>query len=338
MHIEQVNPRDEVAFVQWFAVVAADERHMRPGEPGSLLHEERALSLAGTGADPDVRRELLVARERGEVVGAARLELPQRDNLHLCEVVLVVHPEARLRGTGRALDGEVERRARAAGRTTLLTVSDEPPGREGRSPGRLSALALGYHLVQEEVRRDLDLPLDARRAARLERSCAPYAGGYDLRTWRDRCPDDLAADCAGLQAAMSTDVPKDQMDWRPEVWDCARLRRDEELSRSMDRTYVGAGAVHRASGRMVAFTRLGVPRSARRRAYQWETLVLRGHRGHRLGTCVKTAALGELVANSPDTAFVSTWNAQENAPMIAVNEALGFRTNGRLAVLQKRLT
>jgi hypothetical protein len=167
--------------------------------------------------------------------------------------------------------------------------------------------------------------------------CAEHATGYDVRTWWDRCPDDLAEDCARLNQAMSTDVPKDQMDWREEVWDVARLRRNEALCVAMDRTYVGAGAVHRESGRMVAFTTMGIPRSARRRAYQWETLVLREHRGHRLGMLVKLAALQELSASSPATAYISTWNAQENAPMIAVNDALGARTNGRLPLLQKVL-
>jgi hypothetical protein len=52
---------------------------------------------------------------------------------------------------------------------------------------------------------------------------------------------------------------------------------------------------------------------------------------------VKLAALRELSASSPSTAYISTWNAQENAPMIAVNDALGARTNGRLPLLQKVL-
>jgi hypothetical protein len=34
---------------------------------------------------------------------------------------------------------------------------------------------------------------------------------------------------------------------------------------------------------------------------------------------------------------VSTWNAQGNGHMIAVNEALGARTNGRVLALQRKL-
>ena len=337
MEISQVDPHDEQAFAEWFAVVDAAGQHLRPGEPDWVLHEQRMLSIDGSGPDPDTRHVVLVARDGGHVVGAARLELPQRDNTHLCEMLLAVHPSAVRRGIGRALDDEAVRRVREAGRTTLLAFSDEPPGLERRSPGRLAAQALGYAVAQEEVRRDIDLPLDPDRVAALEQQCRPYAADYAFRVWWDRCPDDLVDDRAELNRAMSTDVPKDQMDWREEVWDAARVRRSEARAAAMDRSFVGAGAVHVPTGRLVAFTDMGIARSQPSRAYQWETLVLEQHRGRRLGMLVKLAGLQELAARCPATTVISTWNAKENAPMIAVNDALGARVNGLEAVLQKTL-
>lgn len=331
MDIVEVDPRDDAAFAAWFAVVAASEELERPGEPGWLLHEQQTASTS----DEDNAKVLLAARDGDRVVGAARLELPLKDNEHLCEVVLVVHPDARRRGVGRALDAEVVRRVRADGRTTVLGYGDEPPAWGESSPCRLGGTGLGYDVVQTEVRRDIDLPLPAALVEDLERRCAPYARDYEVRTWWDAVPDDLVDDCAVLSGAMSTDAPKDGMDWRAEVWDADRLRRNEATTQEMDRTYAGAGAVHVPTGRMVAFTTMGLPRSDPRRAYQWETLVDRGHRGHRLGTLVKLAAMQLLSAREPAPTFISTWNAQENVPMIAVNDALGARTNGRVVVLQK---
>lgn len=337
MDIAEIDPRDDRGFAEWFAVLDAAERLDRPGEPGWLLHEQRSVSVDGVGADPDTACELLVARDGEQVVGAARLELPRRDNPHLCELVLAVAPQARRRGVGRALDDEVVRRAAEHGRTTLLSFADEPPGSQGCSGNRRATEALGYAVVQVEVRRDIDLPLDPATVHRLERASAPHAADYDLRLWRDAVPDDLVDDLAELSRLMSTDVPKDEMDWREEVWDAARVRRNEQLNLDMDRSWVGAGAVHRASGRMIAFTCMGWPRENPVRAYQWETLVASAHRGHRLGTLVKLAGLHELARSSPSTELISTWNAQENGPMIAVNDALGARTNGGLAILQKVL-
>ena len=335
LRVEPLDPRDERAYAAWFAVLDASDRHDRPGEPGWLLREQRQLSLDGVGPDPDTACLHLLASSGDEVVGAARLELPRRDNLHLCELSLAVRPAARRRGVARALSVEVERLAREHGRTTLLTECDEVPGQEGRSGHRAAARALGYAVVQTEVRRDIDLPLPAARVTELERTCRPHAADYALRIWRDRCPEDLLDDFAELHRQMSTDVPKDEMDWREEVWDGARVRRSEQLSLSMDRGWVGVGAVHVPTGRMVAFTCMGWPRSEPVRAYQWETLVSAEHRGHRLGTLVKLAGLQALAAESPSSRSISTWNAQENAPMIAVNDALGARTNGGLAIVQK---
>lgn len=335
MHV--VDPHDEAAFSAWFEVLRVSEQHDRPGEPGELLHEQRAGAVAGATADPDTAIVLLAACEGDQVVGVARLELPRRDNLHLAEAVLAVRPEARRRGVGRALEAELTRLVREHGRTTVLGFSDEPPGTEGRSPGRLVGRALGYDVAQVEVRRDIDLPLPAERVAALAELCRPHTADYAVRTWWDRCPDDLVDDRAELSRAMSTDIPKDQLDWREEVWDAARVRRSEARVVEQDRSFVCAGAVHLPSGRLVAYTDLGLPRSEPRRAYQWDTLVLSSHRGRRLGMLVKLAALQELATISPVTGFISTWNAQENAHMIVVNDALGARTSGALAVLQKVL-
>ena len=337
VRITPVDPRDEAAFASWFAVLEAAERHDRPDEPGWLLEEQRQYSVDGVGPDPDLACLLLTATSGDRTVGAARVELPRRDNLHLGEMVLAVTPAARRRGVARALTCEIERLAREHGRTTLLATCDEPPGQEGCSGNRAAARALGFEVAQQEVRRDIDLPLPPERVAELEATCQPHARDYSLRTWQGPCPDDLVDDLAELHRQMSTDVPKDEMDWREEVWDADRLRRDEQLSAAMGRTWVGVGAVHEPTGRMVAFTVMGVPRSRPERAYQWETLVSKGHRGHRLGMLVKLAGLQQLAASSPETRFISTWNARENAPMIAVNDALGARTNGVLAILQKVL-
>lgn len=335
--VDLVDPRDEQTLRRWFEVVRAAEEHDRPGEPGELLHEQRQLALDGSGPDPDTVVLLLCASVDGAAVGACRLELPMRDNPHLCELVLCVHPAARGQGVARALQARVERCAREHGRTTLLSYADEPPGCEDRSGNRAAARALGYAVAQQEVRRDLELPLPASRIEDLEGACRPHAADYVLRVWHDSCPDDLVDDLAELMRQMSTDVPKDELDWREEVWDRARVRRNEDLSRAMDRSWTGAGAVHPPTGRMVAFSVMSVPRSLPERAYQWETLVSADHRGHRLGTLVKLAALQELAARSPGTRVISTWNAQENASMIAVNDLLGARVNGRLVVLQKVL-
>jgi GNAT superfamily N-acetyltransferase len=337
VQIEQVDPRDDAAFAAWFAVIDAWQRDSRPGEPGWLLEEQRALVLSGAEDDPDERVVALSAVADERVVGIARVDLPCRDNLHLADLLLITHPAHRGRGVARALAAAAERRARAAGRTTIVAMSDEPPGEEGRSASRFAGPALGFAAEQVEVRRDIDLPLSRAVVAGHEAAAATHAAAYDLRTWRDAVPDDLLEDQAHLLRRMSTDVPTAGLDWQEEEWDAERVRRSEQQARDMGRTWFGAGAMHRDTGQLVAYTTMGVPLTAPQRAYQWDTLVLREHRGRRLGSLVKLACLQRLSREVPEARFISTWNAQENTPMIRVNDALGARTNGQLVNWQKRL-
>ena len=75
---------------------------------------------------------------------------------------------------------------------------------------------------------------------------------------------------------------------------------------------------------MVAYTDIAVTVHESERAYQWGTLVRTDHRGHRLGLAVKVANLRLLQETHPQITTVVTFNADVNAPMVAVNERLGF--------------
>jgi len=244
-----------------------------------------------------------------------------------------VHPDARRRGIGTGLLAEAERRARAAGRTELSAEIDEPgPG----APGRAFAERRGFRCGLVEVRRDLALPADEGRLAALERDALSASSGYEVRTWRDDTPEGLLEDRALLERRLSTDAPSGDQPYEEEDWDAARIREREATHVRQGRTRFAAGALR--EGRLVAFSEIAVPLAVPEKAYQWGTLVLREHRGHRLGALVKLAALRELGAASPATTSISTWNAESNAPMIAVNEALGFRTAGLLTSWHRTLS
>ncbi len=321
----ETSPGDDL-FPGWCAVWAAGELLDRPDGPPRPAVDHEALGrnlLEPGGARSGTHRALV---HDGEVVGALRLLLPQRDNPTLAVVDLAVHPDHRRRGLGARLLEEAHRLAAAAGRTELLVEVDEPgPG----AAGRRFAERHGFTCDLAETRRDLLLPVDEERLRALEADARARSAGYALVTWRDRVPDALLDDRALLERRMTTDAPHGDLPVEEEEWDGARIREYEALHVARGRTVLSAGAVR--DGRLVAFTDLQVPLADPRRAHQGGTLVLREHRGHRLGALVKAAALRSLVAEGLPVQRVCTYNEEHNAPMVAVNEALGFVVAGRLS-------
>jgi GNAT superfamily N-acetyltransferase len=336
VEVLEVDPHDDDALAAWSAVDRAALLARRPRDVPATLQELRAVALAGRPErDPSELVHLLAAREGGRVVGAARLELPLRDNAHLGWAEAAVAPDARRRGAGRALLTELEERCRDLGRTVLMTELDEPPGDDGAGRAFLERAGFSCELV--EVRRELALPVPEARLAALEQQARDRAGGYEVVTWRDRCPDHLVEARAELGRAMSTDVPLGGLDYGEEAWDAARVREREALLAEQGRSSVVAAARHAASGALVAFTELVVRPDVPDDVHQWETLVLRAHRGSRLGLLVKAAALRRLLDQVPGARRVVTVNATTNAPMMAVNEALGFVPDGTVTTWQKSL-
>ena len=134
---------------------------------------------------------------------------------------------------------------------------------------------------------------------------------------------------------MTTDAPHGDLPVEEERWDGERIREYEASHVARGRTVLVAGAV--TDGRLVAFTELQVPLAQPERANQAGTLVLREHRGHRLGALMKAAVIRELVATMPEVRRITTYNHEDNAPMVAVNVALGFRPAGQLSTWSQRL-
>ncbi len=288
-----------------------------------------------------------------EVIGVAFLRAPLAGNTHLVDAEVLVHPEHRGRGIGTALLAEVESRTRAMGRRLLILNSDHgpepaaddpaamtPPTGSGRiartDPFSRFATAHGFALEQTERYSVLPLPVDPAALVAL-RAQAQAAAGPDYRvvTWRDRSPDEWVDQLAVLETRMSTDAPSGGVEIEEDPWDAARVRAAEAVSAAAGRGSLVAAALHVPSGTLAGFTELEFPLDSPEVVFQEDTLVLREHRGHRLGQLVKAANLQRLAEVRPGARRVHTWNAEENSYMLRINVALGFRPAGVGAIWAK---
>ena len=289
-----------------------------------------------------------------DVVGVGLVHLPRTANTRLALVSLMVRPGSRRAGVGRALQCAVEREAACAGRTTLVgyvaSSPEPPPGpgalRPAQGPGQVAveaastrfALAHGYALAQVTRASVLDLPDDrASLVASRDEALAVAGPDYRLHTWHDEVPAGSLGQVAVLLARMSLDAPHGALSYEPELWDAARAGRWVRSFADRGLCVSTTVAEHVPSGVLAGHTVLMYPVPEVPFAFQQDTLVLSEYRGHRLGTAVKAANLLAAGERRPGLRRVHTDNAQENAPMLAINVALGFAAAGVHACWQKQL-
>jgi hypothetical protein len=123
---------------------------------------------------------------------------------------------------------------------------------------------------------------------------------------------------------MSTEEPTAGLEQPEDPWDAARVAEHDALYADGPSVRFTAVAEHLPTRSLAGSTQLSAPRDLSRPVTQDDTLVLREHRGHRLGMLLKTANLLALGSAMPGHPAVLTGNAEENRAMLEVNEAVGF--------------
>ncbi|TFD78510.1 hypothetical protein [Cryobacterium psychrophilum] len=187
----------------------------------------------------------------------------------------------------------------------------------------------GFVLEQVERGSRLVLPVSADTLTSLADHAAQHADpDYTVVLWTQQAPAAWRSDMALLHTRMSTDAPTAGLEEPEDVSNEERLVALENLTAAGPRTLLTAVALHEPTGRLVGFSQLSVPAEPDRAVSQEDTLVLREHRGHRLGMLMKVANLQPLGRLHPGRPSVITFNAEENRHMLAVNETLGFTPMG----------
>lgn len=318
--VRELDPFDEPRFDAWYAALRDGAGADRPT---AILTTQAAMAYTMRSPGP-LRRRLPVAAFDGDrVVGAMLFELPLREDLDTVEVEIDVPPAERRRGVGAALWQWARSRAADEGRTIFQTEIAVPVGFTPRTwPGSIFAARLGFTSENIEDHLVVGLPYDAARLERLRRESS-LAPGYRLVSWAGRCPDELAPEFAGLRTAMARDVPTGSVTRDVVEWDVERLRLSEERTSRNHLALVTMAQT--VGGQPAGYTLIYVPLGNPDHVYQDDTLVLREHRGHGLGTQLKLANLGQLAEHRGERRWLHTWTALTNAPMQKVNARFGFR-------------
>ena len=332
MDIRELDPGDEAQVHRHWEIGKAAEDASRPYD--FYVPWELAWLTYSQGRE-DLKMVLLGAYEHDEMWGAARVDHTVHDNLHSATAECHVHPDQQRRGIGRALAEAAEGVARDNGRRVLMTEAYAPPA--GSSAGLQFALAMGFVQALEEGMKVVDLLGTEPLWEGLAAKCAPRHVGYTIVTWLDRVPAEYVEDYCRLNEEFFDErLPMGSLDVEAERWDADRVHEREQRNARTGRHQVSAGAVA-PDGRMIALTEVMVSEQALWRGFQSGTLVSPAHRGLGLGLATKVANHRQLRATYPDCRVLLTGNADVNAPMNAVNEALGYREVERCVEMQKNI-
>jgi GNAT superfamily N-acetyltransferase len=284
-----------------------------------LVFAEGQAELSGGVVDPGV----LAERLRVEVEGRVRRWLARRAGA-ICAVAelrtqphdpaagflrLVVTPSARRRGAGSRLLARVA--ADAGVERIQATVLAGPPG-EPFVGGWRVVLRLELHeqrLDQDTLRRCNELAMGARP-------------DYRLVFWQGAAPAQWVASFGRVMGHV-LDAPGAGLQMASRAWDTAAVRVWEA---GMDGRHLLVGAVvHSPSGEVVGATVTTVPSWEAGVAEQHDTAVLPGHRGVGLARWMKARQALRLRELFPTVESVTVTVNQQNAPMLAVNRAVGYR-------------
>lgn len=332
----RVDPTNDGHFDAWFAVLQRSEVLRDLGQ-GRGWHPDEWRARALDEFAPAYHQLFSYGEALDHPVAVGSLEVTRADNLHWIRGDLFVDPTQRRNGYGSALLGHLEDTARALGRSTMLLWVMEGGHERGKGPNRNFAALHGYDAVEENVRRDLAWPRPKGELDSLHAEWSPYASVYEVLSWRGPTPESVVNGRAHLSAVMPVEVPDAGFGLEEEVWNAARVRHHERQTNEMGRDLLVAAARHLESGELVGFSELSVSREQPDTAYQWDTLVLSAHRGHRLGGLMKIATMRMLSDAEYPTRRITTFNSAINEPMIAVNQALGAIEAGGIVTWRKQL-
>lgn len=299
MHVEEIDAR--TAPDETLLAIHAVEEACTWERP----FREPSLSVAYYRFWSDGLRRRFIAWEGDEAVGTAVLMVPS-PTFAMADVL--VRPDARRRGAGRALFDAVAAAAREAGAASFF-------GHHWESDGAAFARSVGAVDDQRDVAAELRL-----RDAVLPEPQVP--DGWRLVSWLGAAPEELVESYARARSAIA-DAPT------PGGLDYGRI--DAAAVRAIEQTAADRGREVRVTvavderGEVGAFTdvRVSTTRPSPLAGVD-DTATVQWARRRGLATAVKLESMRLLRDARPDVEVVRTMNAESNVAMRAVNTRVGF--------------
>ncbi len=299
-----------------------------PDDPLPRLEQQMREITAPPPAAYEPR--YVLAEADGQLLGFDEAGVDYEDNPQVLWLEPYVLPEHRRRGIGRrlvaaAIESLSHHPLQQAGFSILPHDAVGKALRErveagwGLKPAivgrknRLYLSALDRADIDAQTEARMDRVGDDHRMLFFELDALPSPDtGFDL------------ADFCRMVEEIENLMPLEDLELEPERYTPERFHAWMDFLRGSGLTMWNYVAVEADTGRCLGITNVSFDPEDPRRINQWDTGVIESAQGRGLGKALKLLMLQRILERLPEAEFIHTDNAASNAPMLAINDALGF--------------
>ena len=258
--------------------------------------------------------------ENQQAVGYAVLQMGMSDNLHIAQFSINVLPEYRRQGLGKQFLAKIVETANRNDRSMLIssTMASVPDG-EGFLAHIGAESKLAGHTNQLKISE-----LDQDMLAEWKTRSQERASGFELGWWLGDYPsEDMDAILALYE--LFNQQPFGDLEVEDFKFSEEQIRAQEKSMRASGTERWTLYVREKTSGSFAGYTEVFWHPNRSEIIQQGITGVFPKYRNKGLGRLLKAEMLEKVLADRPQVKFVRTENADSNAPMLKINNDLGFK-------------